>query len=224
MLLSSYAAEETAAIRASAAPEAEDEAYARAFGITPLDLGFEPLRAAHLPEVILNTVHDLTPAALHRLDWAEMQFIAVAPFPLSITELVLGDRLDAVAFAQRSEPLAQTHAKLIPGLTERLPSVLASAGRRLHNFTSESGGISSCHLELACFEQRIAQRVLPRRSTSRPPKQSPASPPTSPRLRLPTAETTLAALADVADPVTASALTRRAIEHCLNCEHFLHGV
>lgn len=225
LLLSSYAPEETAAVQAAAAEagaEAGDEAYARAFGITPLDLGFELLRAAHLPDVLLNAVRDLPPAALQRLDWAERQLIEVARFSLSFTELVLDDQLDAATFARRSELLAQSHAKLIPQLAERLPAILASVNRRLQKFAQESGGRSSRHLGLTCFKQRIAQRDLPRRTTL--PPATPSSPSTAPHLRVPTPQATLAALAEVTDPATASALTRRAIEHCLNCEHFLHGV
>lgn len=113
----------------------DDEAYRQVFGLTPLELSHQLLKASDLPEEILATLQDLPASALASLEATpDAQMLALTDFAAKLSSLALKADLSAAEFTRRSHALAATYAKQLPALDQEIVSLLKSAGQQLDDF------------------------------------------------------------------------------------------
>jgi HD-like signal output (HDOD) protein len=113
----------------------DDEAYRQVFGLTPLQLSHQLLKASDLPEEILVTLQDLPASALASLEATpDAQLLALTDFAAKLSSLALKADLSAAEFTRRSHALATSYAKQLPALDQEIVSLLKSAGQQLDDF------------------------------------------------------------------------------------------
>ena len=113
----------------------DDEAYRQVFGLTPLQLSHQLLKASDLPDEILVTLQDLPASALASLETTpDAQLLALTDFAAKLSSLALKADLSAAEFTRRSHTLAATYAKQLPALDQEIVSLLKSAGQQLDDF------------------------------------------------------------------------------------------
>lgn len=118
-----------------AGEHASDEAFLQIFGLTPLELGHQLLKAADLPEDILITLRALPPEAIANLDTSpSSQMLALTDFSARLAEVALTPDLDAAGFAAKSEELAQRYGAALPGLADQALLLIESAAQQLDHF------------------------------------------------------------------------------------------
>lgn len=116
--------------RATGCPD--DEAYREVFGLTPLELGRELLKAANLPEDMLNAVRELPPGALTVLDrHPEAQMMALVDFSSKLARLALQPEAAPGAFATQAAELCARFKLVLPDLAADLPHLVGSASRQI---------------------------------------------------------------------------------------------
>lgn len=173
--------------RATGCPD--DQAYREVFGLTPLELGRELLKAANLPPDILNAVRELPPAALTVLDRRpETQMMALADFSSKLARLALQPEAAPGDFVARAEELCARFELVLPDLATDLPELVGSASRQID------------HLVRAC-----KLHGMPRQSLSRLRARSMALDPANRVLPAPVAPEVLAVEPPPA-PVAAAAV------------------
>jgi len=110
----------------------DDEAYREIFGLTPLELGYELLKAANLPEDILLALRELPPETLAVLDTKpDAQMLMVSDFSARLASLTLADNLPAEEFMARVKDLAAAFEGNLPHIAGEIPDLVAAAGQQL---------------------------------------------------------------------------------------------
>lgn len=136
MIMASCMSEEYRLAKTAAHAESEDASYRRIFGLTPLDLGYQLLQAANLPEEILVTLRALPPAALATPDpKPDERMLAVCEFADRLAALSCGSALSADEFVERSTELARHYESLLPQLGDELHELIQSATNHLDHLT-----------------------------------------------------------------------------------------
>ena len=134
----------------------EDAAFREIFGLTPLELGHELLRAEQLPEEILSALRACDPESITASAVTpEQRMLALADFSTQLCELLFSDDLDADAFAKRTADLAGRFSHLLPGVAAQIPETIANVGVQ---FSRLKHGLGIRSLPLKCVE-RLKDRV-----------------------------------------------------------------
>ena len=119
-----------------------DDAYREKFGLTPFDLGYELLKTANLPAVILNAVKKHEVPSDGKLDWADKAVRKLASFSLELSELALNPDVTDANFSKVQAELVRKNRRDFPFLAERAPNLLKQAEQRLAQLSHASGGAS----------------------------------------------------------------------------------
>ncbi len=115
--------------------DTEDEAFRRTFGLTPLELSHQLLKAADLPEEILVTLRDLPPSALAVLDASpSAQMLALTSFAGKLAALALSPELTAADFARQARAIAETFSRQLPALANEIMPLMETAATQLDHF------------------------------------------------------------------------------------------
>jgi HD-like signal output (HDOD) protein len=181
-----------------AGEHASDEAFLQIFGLTPLELGHQLLKAADLPEDILITLRALPPEAIANLDTSPgSQMLAITDFSARLAEVALTPDLDAAGFAAKSEELARRYGTALPGLADQALLLIESAAQQLDHFVHTlrikslpTRTLSRLKLRAAAIDPSGSIKaaepspVAPARSgsSSTPPLTVPAEPAPLPRI------------------------------------------
>ncbi|MEO7599970.1 MAG: HDOD domain-containing protein [Opitutus sp.] len=129
--------EEYRAAQQLAEARPSDEAFRETFGLTPLELGYQLLMAAELPEEILTTLKALPPETIANLSTSPSeQMLALTDFAAQLAELALAPQLTAAEFAVQSKLLASRYAHLLPDLAEQIAPLVDTATAQLNQFIS----------------------------------------------------------------------------------------
>ncbi len=137
----------------------EDAAFREVFGLTPLELGHELLRAEQLPEEILSALRACDPESITASSVTpEQRMLVIADFSTQFCELVFLESLDANAFEQRTADLADRFGHILPGIADQFPEIIKTVGVQ---FSRLKHGLGIRSLPLKCVE-RIKDRVAKR--------------------------------------------------------------
>lgn len=113
----------------------DDEAFRRVFGLSPLELGRELLRAENLPDPIMKALRECQPESLSVLDGSpDAQLLALADFSAKLAHLSICSQLSAEAFAKETAALAKHYSRLVPGLEGEVSDLLKVAEAQLSAF------------------------------------------------------------------------------------------
>jgi HD-like signal output (HDOD) protein len=190
---------------------AEDEAFNRVFGLTPLELGYHLLSSAHLPEPILRSLRALPPHSVRSaVENPELELITLADLSVRMCELALRSDLSAKEFQESCASLASRSGELFDLDAAGLVSVLRETGQQLNEFARTFGlnaladqVASRIQARVTGEEPRPVQSPRPSAATSGSGQAEPAgSAPsvTPPDSSLPAAEKAKTAVASVATP------------------------
>ena len=137
----------------------EDTAFREIFGLTPLELGHELLRAEQLPEEILSALRSCDPESITASAITpEQRMLAIADFSTQLCELIFKDGLDVVAFAEHAATLAARFEHLMPELPAQIPAFVSSVQIQ---FSRLKHGLGIRSLPLKCVE-RLKDRAAKR--------------------------------------------------------------
>ena len=137
----------------------EDAAFREIFGLTPLELGHELLRAEQLPEEILSALRACDPESITASSVTpEQRMLLIADFSTQLCELVFLEGLDANTFEQRTAELAGRFGHILPGIADQFPEIIKIVGVQ---FSRLKHGLGIRSLPLKCLE-RIKDRVAKR--------------------------------------------------------------
>ncbi len=147
----------------------EDHAFRQFFGLAPLELSRELLKAYALPAEIRHALVEFHPGGSDEAaptSHAE-RLTGLAEYGTRLTRIVLDVSLDESAYAAETAQLAKTFGAILPNVGELLVQTLDFAGERLAQFM-QVPGVSS------------APEVMLRRIRSRLPKPEAAAPAPAP--------------------------------------------
>lgn len=164
LLLGTFMTSEFAEARDLAEREGDDEAFRSVFGLTPLELGYELLHSASLPEPILNAIRDLPPESLDGSAWAERRLVHVTKFALQLSELVLNPKYDPARFTEAANELVHRYSTELPTLVDIYPDLLAQAEARLTKIARSAGGAALDRYGLDRLRRRVKGHELPART------------------------------------------------------------
>ncbi len=217
LLLSTLAAEDLKKTQEEFVEGGEDEAYRRNFGLTPLELGYELLRAQSLPEVVLHAVRDVPASALSALPWIDRQYLQLARFSLEFAETALDSTLSAAAFPDRIKTITARYQRDLPQLKDALPSILEYTENRLLQFAKAGSAGGQNNLGLHRFRARRKGRDLA------PPLDLTAGPcgVVAPGPSMPIADA-LDEIGDVPHVSAAVPMVLGAMHYTLRCQHILY--
>jgi len=178
----------------------EDVAFREVFGLTPLELGHELLRAEQLPEAVLSALRECDPASISASAVTpEQRMLALADFSTQLCELIFSGDIGAVEFAGRTAALSARFAHLLPDIDKQIPGFIASVKTQ---FSRLKHGLGIRSLPLKCVERlkdrvdkrdpraaRLVQTAPPFAFGTAPPRtptvSAPAVPPSPPPPALP---------------------------------------
>ncbi len=157
IMLATFMADEYSEVSRQEDADSPDDIWVETFGLTPLELGRELLKASDLPEPILAALRDLSPGALSILDTApDAQMLAVSDFSARLASLVLKSDLTAAAFAQQSAQLAERYNKVLPAIGEEIGTLLKATEEQFSGFLRTFGIKSIPTHSLTRLRQRVA--------------------------------------------------------------------
>lgn len=157
IILATFMADEYRKVTREENADSTDDVWVEAFGLTPLDLGRELLKASDLPEPILAALRDLPPAALSVLDTApDAQMLAITDFSARLSSLILKSDLSAAQFAQQTTQLAERYNKVLPAIGDEVASLLKSTEEQFSGFMRTFGLKSLPAQSLTRLRQRVA--------------------------------------------------------------------
>jgi len=134
----------------------EDAAFREVFGLTPLELGHELLRAEQLPEEVLSALRACDPASISASAVTpEQRMLALADFSTRLCELIFAESIGAVEFAEHTAALSERFAHLLPNIKEQIPDFIAVVKTQ---FSRLKHGLGIRSLPLKCVE-RLTDRV-----------------------------------------------------------------
>ena len=188
IVLATYLAEDYREVQADADVAADDDVWRSHFGLTPLELGRELLKASDLPEEIMSALRDLPPAALAVLDTApSTQMLAIADFSAKLAALALKGSLSAAEFSRQARALAARYQRSLPALGDEVTDLLAQAESQYTGFARTYGLKGMANQSLVRLRQRCAgidpsASIAPAPRTAAEPAKPPlpASPPSTP--------------------------------------------
>lgn len=117
----------------------EDEAFRAQFGLTPLELGHELLKAEHLPEEILVTLKKFKPEKMGAAISPTEQRLALAEFSEEFCSLVFDSSLSHEAFEKRTQLLGRHYGRALPGIADRIDALLSTTELQLARLTEGLG-------------------------------------------------------------------------------------
>jgi hypothetical protein len=159
IVMTSFMTEEYRRARGLTDALPEDTAFREIFGLTPLELGHELLRAEQLPEEILSALRDCDPESIAAASVTpEQRMLAVADFSTQLCELVFAAGLDAAAFNERVGALAARFTHLLPEVGAQIPAFITVVEIQ---FSRLKHGLGIRSLPLKCVE-RLKDRVAKR--------------------------------------------------------------
>lgn len=177
----------------------DDEAYRGIFGLTPLELGHQLLKAANLPEEILATLRALPLDAFAVLDTRpDEQMRALIDCSSRLAQLTCDPRITPDEFASRSIELARLYENALPNLAEEVSSLMQSATRQMDHIVST--------FRLRTLPVRTLSRMRACRNAVDPDRPKPAAPAEATGVASSTVP--LSAAPATAPPAVASAATR----------------
>lgn len=157
LVLATYLTDEYRAAQEEADVAADDDAWRAHFGLTPLELGRELLKAADLPEEVMGALRELPPAALAVLDTApSTQMLAIADFSARLAALALKANLTAAEFSRASRALAARYESSLPALSEEVGDLVAAAETQYTGFARTFGLKGMANQSLIRLRQRCA--------------------------------------------------------------------
>jgi len=113
----------------------DDEACRTVFGLTPLELGYELLKAANLPDEILGALRELPPSALAVLGHKpDQQMQSLVDLSSRLAGLSLSADLAAEDYHASVRQLLAGYEKLLPGIGQDIADHVASASRQLDRY------------------------------------------------------------------------------------------
>ncbi len=137
----------------------EDTAFREIFGLTPLELGHELLRAEQLPEEILSALRACNPESIAASSVTpEQRMLVTADFSTQLCELLFKEGLDAATFAEQASTLAGRFAHLMPDIETQIPAFVTNVEIQ---FSRLKHGLGIRSLPLKCVE-RLKDRVAKR--------------------------------------------------------------
>lgn len=137
----------------------EDTAFREIFGLTPLELGHELLRAEQLPEEILSALRECDPESIAASSVTpEQRMLVTADFSMQLCELIFKAGIDASTFAAQAATLAGRFAHLMPDIEKQIPAFVADVEIQ---FSRLKHGLGIRSLPLKCVE-RLKDRVAKR--------------------------------------------------------------
>lgn len=180
IVMTSFMTEEYRRARGLVDALPEDDAFRSIFGLTPLELGHELLRAEQLPEEILAALRACDPASIKATAITpEQRLLVIADFSTQLCELVFVDNLSAADFATASSSLVSRFSHVLPGLDVHVAVALEHVQRQ---FSRLRHGMGIRTLPIKCVE-RLKDRTMGRNP---PDSISQAAPPSSvPQTRAP---------------------------------------
>jgi HD-like signal output (HDOD) protein len=155
IVLSTFMIEDYLAARGLTQTMTEDAAYRSIFGLTPLELGYELLRAEQLPPELLATLGQFDRELIaSTAATPAQQLLALGDFSTQLSNLVFSPQLSAKEFAERTTVLAREFATVLPGIGRQIPEILHATDQQMSRLRSI--GVRS--LPARCFE-RLKHRV-----------------------------------------------------------------
>lgn len=144
-----------------------DAGYRAVFGVTPLELGYELLKSANLPESLLLGLRQFTPQMLEAavLD-PSTELLVASEFAVRLSQLVLQPSLSPTAYADQSRALMRQFGKHLNLDAESLRGVFERAEQRMSAFGQAFG--------LQAMSRGVTAKVAARRQGK--PAQSSESP------------------------------------------------
>lgn len=119
---------------------AEDEAFKRVFGLTPLDLGYHLLASAHLPDPILKSLRAVPLGMIRNMtEQPELELLALADLSVRVCELALRPDIGAAEFTKQANALASRSGKVFGLDAEALVGLLQQTGQQLNEFAHTFG-------------------------------------------------------------------------------------
>ncbi|MBK8476883.1 MAG: HDOD domain-containing protein [Opitutaceae bacterium] len=114
--------------------------YRAVFGVTPLELGYELLKSANLPESLLLGLRQFSPQMLEAavLD-PSTELLVASEFAVRLSQLVLQPELSPTAYADQSRALLRQFGKHLNLDAESLRSVFERAEQRMSAFGQAFG-------------------------------------------------------------------------------------
>lgn len=159
IVMSSFMTEEYRRARGLTDVIPEDTAFREIFGLTPLELGHDLLRAEQLPEEILSALRDCNPESIAASSITpEQRMLVLADFSTQLCELIFADGLDVPTFKERSSALAARFAHLMPDIEAQIPTFITYVEVQ---FSRLKHGLGIRSLPLKCVE-RLKDRVAKR--------------------------------------------------------------
>ncbi len=194
LLLGTFMTDDFRSARDAAEAGAGDIAYRKAFGLTPLELGYELLKSANLPKPILNAVrqHELPD---DEAAWTDRKMQRLAAVALEISEVTLDASLDARKFEDARDKIMAKAAADFPHFAHELTDILATASERLTRLVSAHAATAR---NLAPGLNRLRDRVHSLTKAAAEPSPAATSsstpPPASPHHAEPLAATPFASV------------------------------
>ena len=140
IVMTSHMAEDYRIAKNRAAASTDDEAFREVFGLTPLELGRELLKASNLPESLLNAIQEIPADKLAVLDKSpEFQTMAIAHFSEKLASLTLNANLTAAEFIEKSRELAKVYQNVLPALEENVTELIQATEHTLNKYVSQFG-------------------------------------------------------------------------------------
>ena len=140
IVMTSHMAEDYRLAKSRAANSTDDEAFREVFGLTPLELGRELLKASNLPEPLLNAIQEIPADKLAVLDKSpEFQTMAIAHFSEKLASLTLNANLTAAEFIEKSRELAKVYQNVLPALEENVTELIQATEHTLNKYVSQFG-------------------------------------------------------------------------------------
>ncbi len=155
IVLSTFMTDDYLAARGLTQTMTEDVAFRSIFGLTPLELGYELLRAEQLPPELLATLGQFNRELIDSAAATPaQQLLALGDFSTQLSNLIFSPQLSAKEFAERTTALAREFATVLPGVGRQIPEILHATDQQMSRLRSL--GVRS--LPARCFE-RLKHRV-----------------------------------------------------------------
>ncbi|HET7535309.1 MAG TPA: HDOD domain-containing protein [Candidatus Didemnitutus sp.] len=161
IVLSTFMTEDYQAARGLTQSMAEDLAFRSVFGLTPLELGYELLRAEQLPPELLATLQQFKREQIESAATPAQQLLALGDFSAQLSRLAFSSQLSAADFAERTTALAREFANVLPGIGRQIPEILHSTEQQLSRLRTGLGVRSLPLKSLECLKHRVALKDPP---------------------------------------------------------------
>lgn len=135
----------------------EDESFKQIFGMTPLELSYELLRAEHLPAEILAALKTFHPEKVTSAEKPEVRCHALADFSSQMSLLVFNPEIGQEEFERRTQAISQRYTRVFPSLVKEFNAVLGNTESQLTHFYQGVGANILPRECLSRLQHRIAK-------------------------------------------------------------------